>query len=82
MFKPKQVGGDPPKSGALQGWINVVQNTSTEALAALREITEKGVQEADESYKRISKTWLEQKAVAELKTKPEQQALALQIFAR
>ena len=77
-----QVGGHPPQRGAVGAWINVVRNTSTEALETLRDLTQEGVRLEKNDFKRISKSWLSDKQVQALKSKPEQQALVLELYAR
>eukprot|EP00903_Cladosiphon_okamuranus_P009540 g9087.t1 len=77
-----EAGGQPPQRGAIQAWINIVLNTSTKALTTLQNLTEEGVRLKKNDYKRISKTWLEQKQFQALRSKPEQQALVLELYAR
>ncbi|CAM9482983.1 unnamed protein product [Ectocarpus sp. 13 AM-2016] len=77
-----EVGGNPPQRGAVSAWMNVVNNTSTEALETLRAMLVKGVEAKDDNYKRISKPWLGTKGVADLRSKPEQQAVVMEIYLR
>lgn len=76
------MGGNPPQRGAVGAWMNVVNNTSTEALETLRAMSVQGVEAKDDNYKRISKSWLGTKGVADLRSKPEQQALVMEIYLR
>lgn len=59
-----------------------MNNTSTAALETLRAMTTEGVRCKDDSYKRISKSFLETKGVAALRDNGELQALVLQIYKR